>query len=1186
MGDVRSGQGDLPRRRFKFTALLPKSNGRGRRLLHGHSFPISCDSGLIAPPIGMLPHLSRISFWLAALAAAASLVTPDSDGALLASVAIVALLGALVLRRFGMQPAASPEFTATASIDDAAMLEVATVLARRLAAAPSLAQALRAAGDVLTLELGAHGVTLHEPGAPVAERSPLHDAARTRAVAGDADAGFAVPVSCDGHVVALLTLKGTALNVTPASLLSLLELVRVQLDGVVQREAQVPSAAPPSRADPAPLDEGGEFLGALVENLPVSVFVFEPSALRLLAINRHAETEFRLQRKALLGKTLVEAVAGDVSGLAEPAMRQAIRDRATVDCDCEWLGRHKRHVVNLRNVVLCHPDGTPRLLVALARDISAERNTRRELEESQARSREFVETMDDVLFVSNPKRSHFEFLAGSAFDTLGVTPEQFAHDHAAILMNLVPEDRPLLIEREQREMRLEPADVTYRIKHPSKGLRWIRSRSRPRSLPDGTLRVYGLLSDVTCDREREVELERARDEAEAASMAKSQFMANMSHEIRTPMNGILGMTELLLGTTLNDRQRRFAKAVYRSGESLLEIINDILDFSKIEAGKLELAPTDFGLRGVVEDTLELLAPRAHEKGLELSFHEAPGLPPMVHADPLRLRQVLTNLIANAIKFTERGEVVIDLRHGQAPDEPGQMMLEFTVRDTGIGIEPDVLPRLFRAFTQAHGGMSRRYGGTGLGLAISKQLIELMGGHIEVTSAPGVGSQFVFSVPVLTATGSVDSSLADLDGSELSTLRVLVVEDHETNRTVLENMLGAWGMDVTLAEDGQQALDILRGNTVLDANFDLALVDMRMPRLDGVALARALQSDGTHPDMKLILLSSVSSPDDVRSAQLAGFHRFVAKPVRKAELRQAILGVSATRRDSAPLTPRLQGNILVIEDNPVNQEVIGQMLRHLGLRVRVAASALQGLRALCEAHFDLVLMDIQMPGMDGVEALSWFRRGTGGRFSFVTPSSTPVIAVTANALGGDEGRFLALGFDDYLSKPFRQSQLLAMMIKRLSPNAPTGSDETPRRTGGGGPSDIAWAPPAESADASAAGLVLDAGALARLHELDPLGENQLLVRVIKAFETSAGRLVPQLQDACRAADTATVRHVAHTLKSSSASIGAVKLSQICAEIETGIRTNQLDNLDDRVDSMCAEIEIVLHALRRLLPDAKP
>ena len=1098
---------------------------------------------------------------------------------------------------------------------------MATVLARSTAQAPSLRDALVDVRQHLIHELGAHGVVIHHLGGAAdrhlraLDRYPVHDAMQTGAVAGRTDGGFALPVARDGRVVALLELKGTELNVDAAALTRLLELLRAQLDGVAAREGKTRAPEPAHRADASPLGEEDGFLNALAENLPVSLFVFAPSDFRLLAMNRHAEREFRLRRRAVIGKTL-DVFGAAMRALAEPAMRRAIDERTMVDCDCEWVGRRGiRHIVNVRNVVLRHADGAPRLLIALARDISAERHDRRELEESQARFRELADTMEDTLFVSNPERTHFDFLAGSAFETYGMTREQFARREGVILDNLVEEDRPLLIERAAREMRLEPADITYRIQHPTRGLRWIRSRSRSRAMPDGSRRVYGVVSDVTHDREHEGELERARDAAEAASLAKSQFMANMSHEIRTPMNGILGMTELLLGTPLNDRQRRFAGAVYRSGESLLEIINDILDFSKIEAGKLELAPTDFSPRAVVEDTLELLAPRAHEKGLELNFHEAIGLPTMVNGDPLRLRQVLTNLIANAIKFTERGEVVVNLRltgdavneegepgagppqaAGRAPQGPQRgpfvapeadaaggrgptFLLEFEVRDTGIGIEEDVLPRLFNAFTQANGGMSRRYGGTGLGLTISKQLIELMGGHIEVKSAPGIGSQFAFSLPLRAA--APDSAPSEADGTDLSALRVLVVEDHETNRTVLENMLGAWGMEVTLAEDGQQALDILRGRTLFDSHFDLALVDMRMPRLDGIGFGRALQADGSHPEMKLILLSSVSSPDDVRSAQLAGFHRFVAKPIRKAELRQAMVGVATARREALPPAQFLRGNVLVIEDNPVNQEVIGQMLRRLGLTVRVAASALQGLRALCEAHFDLVLMDIQMPGMDGVEALSWFRRGSGGRFDFVTPSKTPVIAVTANALGGDEDRFLALGFDDYLSKPFRQSQLLAMLTKRLTPNAPAAADGSPSKGDSGEPSPSPATPPALPAAVAA---VLDAEALARLKELDPQGQNQLMARVAKAFETSVARLVPQLQDAGRAGDANGVRHVAHTLKSSSASIGAMKLSQMCADVEVMIRNERIENLDARVVSMCAEIEIVLQALQGLL-DAK-
>jgi len=1140
----------------------------------------------------MLPYLSRVSLWLAALAAAASLFTPGRHGALLATVAMIALIGALVLRRFQLKasaaapPALDPDDTRP--LDDAAMLDVAARLARTIADAPSVAVALREVRDELIHELGAHDVTLHEPaprntGLTVADRFPLGEALRRNTVAGSATAGFAMPVARGGQVVAMLELKGTELDVEVPALARLLDIAKVQLDGLAARDAELADPAPPPRASATPsaeptLGDENELLSVLAENLPVSLFVLEPRERRLLAINRHAEVEFRLRRNKVVGKTLADAFHPHLDALIEPAIRQAIREHATVDVDCEWTSRRGgRRTVNVRNVVLRHADGTPRLLIALARDISAERRDRRELEESQSRYAELAETMEDTLFVSNPERSHFEFLGSSAYENYGITSEEFEHRHGAILDHLVEEDRPLLEERRQREMRLEPADITYRIQHPRKGLRWIRSRSRTVARPDGTPRVYGLISDVTRDRQHEVELERARDEAEAASLAKSQFMANMSHEIRTPMNGILGMTELLLGTPLNDKQRRFAKAVYRSGESLLEIINDILDFSKIEAGKLELAPADFSLRAVVEDTLELLAPRAHEKGLELSFRETPGLPSTVHGDPLRLRQILTNLVANAIKFTESGEVVVDLSEAATQDAPGRLVLEFNVRDTGIGIDRDVLPRLFSAFTQASGGMSRRYGGTGLGLAISRQLIELMGGSIHVESQPGIGSQFVFRLPMLPAEG--DSVVSEFDGVDLGALRVLVIEDHETNRTVLENMLGAWGMDVTLAEDGQQALDILRGRTVFDTRYDLALVDMHMPRLDGVSFGRALRTDGSHPDLKMILLSSVSSPDDVRTAQLAGFHRFVAKPVRKAELRQAILGVSAQRRDSVPMPGRLSGHVLVIEDNPVNQEVIGQMLRHLGLRVRVAAGAMQGLRALCEAHFDLVLMDIQMPGMDGVEALSWFRRGTGGRFSFVTPTNTPVIAVTANALGGDQDRFLALGFDDYLSKPFRQSQLLTMLTKRLSPTAAAAAADSPAPGGGPQAPESAWSA------LTGADSVLDAGALERLRELDPKGENQLLARVIKAFDSSAARLMPQLQDARRAGDHAGVRHVAHTLKSSSASIGAMKLSQLCAEIETKIRTENLENIDNRIDAMRAEVQIVLQALRRLL-DAKP
>jgi PAS domain S-box-containing protein len=977
-------------------------------------------------------------------------------------------------------------------------------------------------------------------------------------------------VSHGGGVIAALELGEIALSVQSPALAALLELVQLQLAQVAARgvTAAGPGAEPPG----------------LAEQLPASLFVSDAADGRILNVSRHAEAEFRLDRQRVIGRTAEQAFGPAAARLLGPAMQQALASAEPLEQEFEVPGTDGQRIVSARHLALRDAGGRPHTILTLARDVTATRQARRELQESQTRAREFAETVDDSLFVSNPQRSQFDFLAGSAFETWGMTREQFDQRHDTFLDNVVEEDRPILAERRERELRCESADITFRIRHPAKGLRWLRSRTHTRLQPDGTLRVYGMVADVTEDRQREQELERRRDEAQAASQAKSQFMANMSHEIRTPMNGILGMTELLLGTTLNDKQRRFAQAVYRSGESLLEIINDILDFSKIEAGKLELAPTDFMLRGVVEDTLELLAPRAHERNLELSFREESGLPAVVHGDPLRLRQVLTNLVANAIKFTEHGEVVVDVRRGAPDGGDGALLLEFNVRDTGIGIPADVLPRLFNAFTQANGGMSRRYGGTGLGLAISRQLVELMGGAIDVRSAPGIGSEFRFTVPLRVAQESAVSTL-DGEPGDLSALRVLVVEDNETNRTVLENMLDAWGMHVTLAEDGRQALDLLVGRTPQDPDFDLALVDMQMPRLDGIGFARALRETGVQPGLKLVLLSSVSSPDDVRSAHEAGFDRFVAKPIRKSELRQALLGVTSSRAEGPGSLARLNRHVLVVEDNRVNQEVIGQMLRRLGCQVQVAASATEGLRALCEQSFDLVLMDIQMPGMDGIEALHWFRRGGHGRYAFVTPTATPVVAVTANALGGDEQRFLELGFDDYLSKPFRQNQLLGMLSRNLMLSAPMPLDEAPEPGAAKPARPIAPGLLAAAPAAVMIPAVLDAEALARLRELDPKGENKLLERVLKAFETSVARLMPQLKDSQRLGDRTGIRHVAHTLKSSSASIGAIKLSQQCADIETMIRLEKIEDLDARVDAMSAEVEIVLQALRSLM-DVKP
>jgi len=500
-------------------------------------------------------------------------------------------------------------------------------------------------------------------------------------------------------------------------------------------------------------------------------------------------------------------------------------------------------------------------------------------------------------------------------------------------------------------------------------------------------------------------------------------------------------------------------------------------------------------------------------------------------------------------------------------------VSFRVRDTGIGITAEALPRIFQAFMQAHGGTARRYGGTGLGLPISKQLVEIMGGRLQVSSSPGVGSEFYFDLPLTIGTTEMAQDLAS--EPTLPPYKVLVVDDNDTNRTVLENMLTAWGMEVTLVNSGRQALDRLLADTEVDLDIDLALVDMHMPELDGLSMVEILRRSRRYPQLKLVLLSSMSSADEVQRAQDAGFQGVLRKPLRKAELRQTLqnLAASETSTEGARY-PRLDKRVLVIEDNPVNQEVCGQMLRRLGCEVRVASSALEGLRRLGEQRYDLILMDIQMPGMDGIEALTWFRKGSGKRFTFVTPPETPVIAVTANALEGDEQRFLDLGFDAYLSKPFRQGQLQQILFAHTdkTDNAENSPTETRNKPFGANK---------PTPDAEAASPLLDPDALSRLRELDPKGENHLLERVARAFETSLSRLLPQLSEAEQQHDLATVAHVAHTLKSSSASIGALKLSQMCADIESIIRRQTGEDLSSRIRDIPLEAERVQAGLQHVL-----
>jgi two-component system, sensor histidine kinase and response regulator len=663
---------------------------------------------------------------------------------------------------------------------------------------------------------------------------------------------------------------------------------------------------------------------------------------------------------------------------------------------------------------------------------------------------------------------------------------------------------------------------------------------------------YLLMEEMTAAREK-VKV------AEAGSQAKSEFLANMSHEIRTPLNGIIGMTDLALETELTAEQKDYLETVKLSANSLLNVINDILDFSKIEAGKVELEQLDFDIRDCIEGTLKTLALRADEKGLELLCDVACSVPETVMGDPGRLRQVLLNLVGNALKFTTEGEVALKVEVDLIEDKAS--ILHFIVSDTGVGIRPEKLETIFDSFSQADSSTTRQFGGTGLGLTISRRLVEMMGGRLWVESETGAGSHFHFTVRLGTATKHTAVVVASAPPAILHGVRVLIVDDNRTNRRILQGLVERWGMRPTVVSDGEQALAELSHASKADDTYRLILTDMHMPGMDGFGLVEHIKQSRETLTATIMMLTSGGQRGDATRCEELGIAAYLLKPIRQVELREAIVRALQAKLQSAsmPMITRrsladerdagIVLHVLLAEDNHVNQKLATRLLEKRGHDVVLASNGKEALAALAQHSFDLVLMDVQMPEMSGIEATIAIREREK-----ITGLHQPIIAMTAMAMKGDRERCMAAGMDGYVSKPINAKELddaLKVCAERRHRDVVTPGNDSP------------------AASVNTAEL---------LQRVD--GDRAFLSELVGVFREECPGQIREAQDAIARGDAAEVERVGHSLKAALGNLSAIGASGLAAELETMGRSGDLALAGPKLTEMKNELSRAMEALEKL------
>jgi PAS domain S-box-containing protein len=876
-------------------------------------------------------------------------------------------------------------------------------------------------------------------------------------------------------------------------------------------------------------------------------------ALRIVVFNDGAQRAFGYAAEQVLGRPLdlllpESARAGHAQRVRAFAGQAHAARRMGEKTDI--LARRADGGLFEADVSIAHLDLNGRTyFAAILRDVSEARRAERALARSEARFRGLASAAPVGIFQAD-RAGLCVYVNERWCEIAGMAAAEAQGE--GWLRAVHPADRAPLCQAWQQAVAAQ-ADfrLRYRFLRPDGGESWVLGNAVPgRDLSGGFDGHIGTVTDVTESHHQSLALERAKSEAEAAARAKSLFLANMSHEIRTPLNAVIGMTTLLLDTPMSEDQRDFARTVRASSETLLEIINDILDYSKADVGKLEIEQRPFDLRRVVEDSLDQVAPRALEKGLNLACLIEEGTPEALVGDATRLRQILANLLSNAVKFTHQGEVFVTADAQLEPD--GGCRLRFAVKDTGIGIAAEQLPRLFQSFMQVDASTTRKYGGTGLGLAISKRLAELMGGGVSVQSELGQGSVFGVHVLVQVAAHAQAPEFLRRDVPALRGKRVLIVDDNQTNRRILTKLTMLWGMHPATLPSGIEAIDRLRhGET-----FDVALFDMSMPELDGIALAAEIRR--THPAERLpiVMLTSLGQRPGLAQEQPVGLAACLSKPIKAGMLYDTLVTVveGARSGQAAPAPERAAPGpapqalrLLVAEDNAVNQRVMLRLVQHLGHSAEVAGNGREAVQLAARRRYDVVLMDIQMPELDGVEAARRIVRQRGPR------RQPRIIAMTANAMPGDREAYLAAGMDGYLAKPIELQDLADVLMQATALLEP------------------------DAAAAGGEGQVLDLARLDHLRRLQDDTQPTLVRDLMDLVALESVGHVERVADACRRVEPAALRDAAHRFLSSAQNIGAVQLSALCVQIEVAARGGTLTDVPALVAALQHERERVQTAL---------